>query len=131
MTVPPLWLSVPNFQMADVSTYPLRVVEDRAVNTWCCASSACTTEPRLTTPAAAKTIVHLLHFIFVPPAMFGLVSRFYASASANPLCPAAPKTVQLTAILGKSPTLDNKYFGSTQPLSRQWKVAPPRSRRKI
>jgi hypothetical protein len=37
----------------------------------------------LTTPAAANAQVHLLHFIFVPPAMYGFIFRFYAFCGAN------------------------------------------------
>src|SRR5439155_19380926 len=55
---------VQNFQIAEVSRYPLSVVDDAAVITWLLGfSSACAIDPRLTTPPAARANVHLLNFI--------------------------------------------------------------------
>src|ERR1017187_9930578 len=58
------WLPVPGFQCAEVSTYPLIVVVDSAVNTAFVRSSARATAGRLTTPAPIKAKVHALYFIF-------------------------------------------------------------------
>src|ERR1039457_1051167 len=58
-----LALPVPGFHSADVSTYPLIVVEERAVITGLAFSSALAADDKLTTPRAARATVHLLNFI--------------------------------------------------------------------
>ena len=58
-----LALPVPGFHSIDVSTVPLMVVEESAVNTELGFSSALTADAKLTTPRAASATVHLLNFI--------------------------------------------------------------------
>src|SRR5690349_19630429 len=96
------------FHCADVSTYPLMVVEESAVITALAFSSALTADARLTTPTAARPSVHLLNFILVPPMLVVLVC-FYMHWGVNTVYPCT-KMVHLPANLGESPGFDNKYF---------------------
>src|SRR5947209_4214436 len=87
------------------------VVAESAVSTWCgAASSACATDPRLSTPAAAKANVHLFNFISVPPAIVFLLFVLCIALRGENDTPLAPDGVQLRRKIGKSPPVDNKFF---------------------